>query len=96
MQKEIDKLRQDLIEQEELHLNQINRLIAIQLAFAEHTFDLIEKSMFNSEYTFKAVKYIGSTTAKWSLKKIRANVVSKLRFAQTEATRIPSKQKELE
>ena len=87
MQKKIDNLRQQLIEQEERHLEQINRLIAIQLAFSEHTFDIIEKSMFSSEYTIKSIKYIGATTAKWSLKKIRSNVISKLRFAQSEATK---------
>ena len=79
---EIDILREALVEQEDRHLEQINKLISIQVTFIEHTFDIIEKAVFSSEYTIKSIKYVGSTTAKWALKKIRHNVVNKLRVAQ--------------
>lgn len=73
-----------LSEVNELKIKQeqdIQKLISLHIRFTEATFDAMEKVMVRFETTRDGKKYVSSTKAKWELRKLRAEVLRKLRVA---------------
>jgi len=60
----------------------MKRLTDAHIKFVEVSFDAMEEAIKTRETSIKNIKYVSSTQAKWDLRGIRYNAVSKLRIAQ--------------
>ena len=87
-EQELKTLKEDMLKLKTQHKQNIEHLIGIQKRVTENLFDKVNEVAAKREQNIKGIKYIASSAFKWDMSSLRHGIISQLRIAQLEASRL--------